>query len=44
MAEFAQAIEKLEKIEGSGRGQEVHQKNGSTRLSNLIDKDLRFEK
>lgn len=41
---FAKRLDELALEEGDDAGKEVHQEAGTTRLSNLVDKDRMFEK
>ena len=40
---FTARLDELTKLEGEDAGKEVHQEEGTDRLSNLIDKDPMFE-
>ena len=44
VAAFVHRVDELAEIEGKDAGKEVHQEQGTIRLSNLIDKDPIFEK
>lgn len=44
VAAFVHRLDELAKLEGEDAGKEVHQEQGTIRLSNLIDKDPIFEK
>ena len=44
VAAFVHRVDELVEIEGEDAGKEVHQEQGTIRLSNLIDKDPIFEK
>lgn len=44
VAAFIRRLDELAEVEGEDAGKEVHQEEGSIRLSNLIDKDPIFEK
>ena len=44
VASFVHRLGELAKLEGEDAGKEVHQEQGTIRLSNLIDKDPIFEK
>ena len=44
VAAFVDRLDELAEIEGENAGKEVHQEQGTIRLSNLIDKDSIFEK
>ena len=44
VAAFVRRLDELAEVEGEDAGKEVHQEEGTIRLSNLIDKDPIFEK
>ena len=44
VAAFIHRLDELAEVEGEDAGKEVHQEQGTIRLSNLIDKDSIFEK
>ena len=44
VAAFVRCLDELAQLEGEDAGKEVHQEQGTIRLSNLIDKDPIFEK